>query len=373
MKVISTNNSKFYIFKDGTTTYDYLPCGYYTVNFSKQEGFYLEKSVPFNVNQRLYGTHKSKVDKIINAYKHSTSNFGVILSGDKGLGKSLAMRLLAQRLYKQNYPVIIVNTYIYGIADFLHNITCDCAILFDEFDKVFKNRSDPEDKSVNPQEELLSLFDGLDEYHRLFVITANKIHDINEYFLNRPGRFQYHLIFSYPSDKDIAEYMNDNLNDKNMLNELPRIQRFSKKTPLNYDALRAICFELNNGLTFDEAIADLNIINLDDMEYNVVLSFTNGMRLNSKTYLNLFSDEPEDVWFSNNEFSIKGTFIPLDTKYDINGLFIPLEKVTLNYSCIDSFTDKDDDFYRTLIRPWKLESVRIFAVTRSFKYSPAHI
>lgn len=373
MKVISINNSKFYIFKDGTTAYDYLPCGYYTVNFSKHEGFYLEKSIPFNVNQRLYGVHESKVDKIINAYKRSKSNFGVILSGEKGLGKSLTMRLLAQRLYAQNYPIIIINNYIYGIANFLHNITCDCVILFDEFDKIFKDTQASDDKSVNPQEELLSLFDGLDEYHRLFVITANKIHAINEYLLNRPGRFQYHLIFSYPTDKDIKEYMLDNLDNKDMMSELPRIQRFSKKTPLSYDALRAICFELNNGLTFDEAIEDLNIINLDDIKYNIVLSFTNGVKLTGKTYLNLFSDDIEDVWFSNSDFGIRGTFVPVDSKYDINGIFLPLDKVHLNYKSVESFTDKDDSFYRELIQSWKPESIRIFTSTRSFKYSPAHI
>ena len=35
---------------------------------------------------------------------------------------------------------------------------------------------------------------------------------------------------------------------------------FSRKIDLNYDCLRAIAFELNTGISFKEAILDLNIV-----------------------------------------------------------------------------------------------------------------
>lgn len=337
MKVISTDQSRFYIFNNGTDTFDYLPCNYYTVNYSKQDGFYLEKHDPFKIKQVLYGPHESKVEKIINSYKRIKTNLGVILSGDKGLGKSLTARLLAKRLYDDGYPIIIINQYIYGIAHFLHSISNDCVILFDEFDKLFKDRDIDDEKSANPQEELLSLFDGIDEYHRLFIITANYIHKINEFFLNRPGRFQYHLIFEYPSDDDIRIYLKDNLN--NMINEIPKIQRFSHKVPLSYDALRAICFELNGGLTFDEAIKDLNIINLSNEKYDISVIMSNGLQLKTDISMNMFSDEEQSCWVSCNDFEIRCSFKPVDIKYDISGLYCPLDKFTLCYSNFEAYND----------------------------------
>ena len=51
---------------------------------------------------------------------------------------------------------------------------------------------------------------------------------------------------------------------------------FSKKVDLNYDCLRSIAFEINHGATFAEAVKDLNIVNLDEERYTLVLRMTNG-------------------------------------------------------------------------------------------------
>ena len=51
---------------------------------------------------------------------------------------------------------------------------------------------------------------------------------------------------------------------------------FSNKIDLNYDCLRAIAFELNQGETFESAIKDLNIINNTYETYDVSLHFKDG-------------------------------------------------------------------------------------------------
>ena len=45
---------------------------------------------------------------------------------------------------------------------------------------------------------MLSLFDGLDNGKKLFVITCNEVERLNAYLLNRPGRFHYHFVDCSP-------------------------------------------------------------------------------------------------------------------------------------------------------------------------------
>ena len=368
MKVISTNEHQFFIYENGVKVFDELPCGYYTINFNNNTGFFLEtySELTFKEGeQKLYGPHESKIKKIIASYKRCKNNLGVILSGEKGLGKSLTAKLIAKRLYMEQYPIIIVNRYIEGIANFLHKISTDCVILFDEFDKLFKNSRDSEDKSANPQEELLSLFDGMDDKHRLFVITANDIYKINEFLINRPGRFQYHLIFQYPSYDDINVYMRDNLNDINQYKEIPSVQNFSTKVPLSYDALRAICFELNGGLTFKEAIDDLNIININLESYNVRVTFINGFILTGEIKLDLFSTNTERLWLSNSLMEVNAEFCPSDLTYSINGLILDASKLNILWSTADSYRELNFDD----IKNEQIESVRFARKIKNYRYN----
>ena len=147
-------------------------------------------------------------------------------------------------------------------------------VLFDEFDKTFGNIKTG-DNQANPQAGMLSLFDGISMGKKLFVITCNDLFSLNDYLINRPGRFHYHFRFSYPSPEEVKEYLNDKLEEK-YYGEISKVVSFAQKTDLNYDCLRAIAFELNNGEPFESAIEDLNIINLNQQKYVVSLHFTNG-------------------------------------------------------------------------------------------------
>ena len=362
MKIISTDNHHFYIYENGVNVFDDLPKGFYSVNYSQMEGFFLESHQPIIVDQKLYGPHEAKVDKIIRSYKRVKTNLGVILSGDKGLGKSLAARLIVYKLANDNYPIIIINKYIQGIANFLHSLPSNIVILFDEFDKLFKNNNDEHEKSANPQEEMLSLFDGIDERHRLFIITANHIRKINEFFINRPGRFQYHLIFQYPSDEDIKIYLNDNLIDKEMISEIPKVQKFARKVPISYDSLNAICFELNSGLLFEEAIQDLNILNLDEEEYNIILTMSDGSIFKTKYTFNTFSDIDETLWIESIKGDVKITFTPSDIIYS-NGLYLDPSKLIIDYSSYEN--EEEKEHFKTL----KAVSVKFVKIFKNYHFN----
>lgn len=94
MKIISTG-IKYNVYPDDLKSYDRLPADYYVVRFSLNAGFFLEKYSEFQMTEsKIYGVHLEKVKKVLASFKMFNRNLGVILSGDKGIGKSLFARLL---------------------------------------------------------------------------------------------------------------------------------------------------------------------------------------------------------------------------------------------------------------------------------------
>lgn len=279
MKIVNTG-SIFRIFDDDLKTYDKLPTGTYGVDFGDMSGFFLESRDNIVITEKIYGVHMKKAQKVVDSFFKTDRNLGVILSGNKGIGKSLTAKLIANEAIKKDLPVIIVDRPISGVASYLASIQQECVVLFDEFEKVFKNnRGNNSDK----QDEFLTLFDGLDQGKKLFVVTCNSLSDLSDFMVNRPGRFHYHFRFDYPSVEEIREYLTDKLH-KEYHNQIDEVISFSGMTDLNYDCLRAIVFELNMGTPFKEAIKDLNITNYDnDYRYDVTCILANGLR---STYKN---------------------------------------------------------------------------------------
>lgn len=136
-KIISTG-STFRIYGDDLVTHNQLPAQIYSIRCSKMTGFYLEKHADIEINEdKIYGVHMEKVNKVLNAFPNFNKNLGVILSGAKGIGKSLFSKILAVEAVKKGLPVIIVDTYIPGIANFIEEIEQEVLVMFDEFDKTF--------------------------------------------------------------------------------------------------------------------------------------------------------------------------------------------------------------------------------------------
>ena len=206
MKVISTG-SKFDIYPNDLKSYDFLPADYYVVRFHPKEGFHLEKYSEFQLTEsKIYGIHLEKVHKVLKSFEAFNRNLGVILSGDKGIGKSLFARLLGSEAVNKGIPVIIVEGFIEGIGSFIDSIDQEILVLFDEFDKTFARGRDD---GVDPQASMLSLFDGVAQGKKLFVVTCNELRGLNGFLVNRPGRFHYHFRFEYPSAEDIRNYLRD--------------------------------------------------------------------------------------------------------------------------------------------------------------------
>ena len=275
---IVESGKRYRIFNNAITTYDQLPPKTYRVDYDPETRiFSLLEAHDFEIPEtKIYGQHLDKVKKVLNSMDKMNRNLGVILSGDKGIGKSLFSKCLGLKARKKGIPVILVNEYNEGIANFLEEIEQTVMILFDEYDKTFN------DKKYNCQAEMLSLFDGVSAGKKLFVITCNEIQSLSQYLINRPGRFHYHFRFLYPTADEIRDYMEDKL-DKQYYDEIENVIAFSVRMNLNYDCLRSIAFELNNGLKFQEAINDLNIIRISQYKnIKIIVEFENQATLSGK-------------------------------------------------------------------------------------------
>lgn len=251
---------------------------------------------------------------------------------------------------KQGLPVIIVDTYIPGIASFIESIDQEVLVMFDEFDKTFGGVK-AEDGRADPQTELLTLFDGLAQGKKLFVITCNNLNRLNDYLVNRPGRFHYHFRFEYPVDNEIIEYMHDKLEEK-YYGEIEKVVSFSKRVNLNYDCLRAIVFELNTGTPFEEAIKDMNIINLNSSAYILTLYTKDGKKYSARKCMDLFDKTGERTTKFYDDVSgieFYANFLASDIRFDYERMidFIAGSDITLKP---DSYsTDEERKMVKNMV------------------------
>ena len=335
MNVVHSGDT-FQIYSNALKTYEKLPLGTYDVCFHKMMGFYLTSHPDLVVNEeKIYGSTPAKVEKVLRGFQAVDRNFGVILSGRKGIGKSLFARQLAVRAKDYNLPLIIVSCYYPGIADFLSSIDQEVIVLFDEFEKTFADQ-----EHVNPQEEMLPLFDGIDNGKKLFIITCNEVHKLNSYLINRPGRFHYHFVLGNPTPDEIKEYMTDKLNPE-YHHLIKKLIGFSMNVDLTYDVLRAIAFELNMGYSFEDTLMDLNISKEGTPKYNIRVEFADGSyRMRNNERLNTYSNDKEYIWLNGkngrSEDSIRIAFVPSDIILDMDHA-----EMTLNPDKVERYVDVD--------------------------------
>lgn len=313
MRAVNSGNT-YTIYDNSIQLLTSLPSQTYLVNFDKQTGFFLSKYADIQVSEKMYGVHNVKLNKVMSAFDTFERNLGVILSGDKGIGKSSFAKLLAVECVKTGIPVVVVNTYIPGIAEYLASFDQTVMVLFDEFDKTFKvDRNSNQDC----QAEMLTLFDGLAQGKKMFVVTCNELNGLNDFLVNRPGRFHYHFRFEYPKAEEIREYLSDKV-DKKYHSEIDKVVNFSRKLDLNYDCLRAIAFELNTGSLFKDAILDLNIVrdmnNRSFCDYIIKLYLSNGEVIETKDRCDMFSVDDCKIWFDDGKFADSSLGVAFNTR-----------------------------------------------------------
>ena len=327
MKVINSGNS-YEIYGNDLRTYDNLPAATYKVSFNPMTGFSLVKVSDFEtLEEKIYGNHMEKIEKVLRSYQNMNRSLGVILSGDKGMERSLFVQLLAQEAISKGIPVIMVTKAFPGVADFIESIKQEVLVIFDEFEKIFPIRGE----GGESQQSMLSLFDGLSQCKRLYAITVNDLRGLSEFIISRTGRFHYHLRFDYPTAEEVEIYLQDKLEEQ-YYGQIPQVVNFCNRVKLNYDSLRAIAFEINQGYPFNVAIADLNILTTEAQRYDVKVTLTNGDVATAKgCHFNLFSPKCHFDTYCKSLDDFSMNFDPGQLKTISGGMFLSGEHVELRH------------------------------------------
>jgi len=228
-----------------------LPVGTYTVKFDQMGGFfYLEAIESFVIKGKVYGDTQKHSTRILDTFQDRPGSTGVMLSGEKGSGKTLLAKMVSLDAQLQNIPTIVINQPWCGdeFNGFMQMIEQPVVVIFDEFEKVY----DEED-----QEKMLTLLDGVYQSKKLFIITCNDKWRVNQHMKNRPGRIFYRLEYTGLAKEFIEEYCKDTLKNKEHIDAVCRVAfMFSQ---FNFDILKALVEEMNRyDETPQEALQMLN-------------------------------------------------------------------------------------------------------------------
>lgn len=334
---IVKSGAKFQIYGNEVQVFNKVPCGTYTINFNPHMGFSLIEYSDLSSNEEIvYGDYEKKINKVFRGYEATNRNFGIILSGNKGVGKSLFAKLLAEEGIKKGLPIIIANKPFPGTADFLSSLKQEAIVIFDEFEKVFKI---DDENNYNPQTEFLSLFDGIDNGKKLFIITCNDSRSLSEYFLNRPGRFHYHFEIKCPTVSEIKTYMLDKLGEK-YLKEIEKVLKLSRFVDMTFDQIRAICFDLALGNSIEETLRDINISYEQSLSAKAIVKLNNDLILENSFVLNPFSREIEINFYENKgEFTL--SFNPSELIFIEDKFIIDINKVKFNGRSVKIYDETD--------------------------------
>ncbi len=148
---------------DNLVVTDYLPVGTYTIRFTQETGFYLQRINDLDAPIKLYGDAEKKADRILHTFMCREGATGMLLSGEKGCGKSMLAKLLSIKGANQEFPTIVINNAWFGEAfnSFIQCINQPAIILFDEFEKIYFEKE--------AQEAMLTLLDGVYRCFTRFV------------------------------------------------------------------------------------------------------------------------------------------------------------------------------------------------------------
>lgn len=254
---------------------------------------------------KIYGNSQNRANHIVEAFRKNDAehNLGVLLSGGRGLGKTLTTRLVIEQL-KDDYPIIVISEYMPGMAEFLSHLK-NAVILMDEFEKFMSGNINNDDNKneQTKQESILSVLDGnTGSAGNLYLLTVNNTHKLDENLISRPGRIRYHYVYESEDASVVRAYCKDNLNDKSKIEEVVNILGSTKYVSM--DIISSFVDELNKfpELSPTDVREYFNLdVSTSKLKYSVLMRTPDG----NFTYSTTYSGSPDEIWLHMNNSDYK--------------------------------------------------------------------
>ncbi|MEK6828922.1 MAG: ATP-binding protein [Nanoarchaeota archaeon] len=295
----------------------------YVFNFNVQTGAcWLEDAEDFKVPSKVYDVSSNMRTSVIKSFKTNNKNLGVLLTGNKGQGKSLDAKLLCRDV---NIPVIIINKTIPKKIDFVgffNDIKQDYCLFVDEFEKLFleKGRSN-DNEDYHEQEIFLSFMDGVltNDHKVMFLMTTND--NVSEFFVNRPSRIKFLKEYDELPEELFNMIVEDRLQNKGFKEDL---EENISLINMNIDLLISI-------------IDDINMFNKPFSEFK---SFYNYKMEQYRYEMAIMQDGKEKSW---RHFSLRRKIKHTDNYingYDVNKM-IKFSKSEIVFTSMEWDEDKE--------------------------------
>lgn len=210
-----------------------------------------------NLPKKVFTTKKDGIfiQRVLHSFNNDEKNTtGVLLTGEKGTGKSCCAKIIAQQA---NLPIIVIHeeTVLSELNDFFKSFDDPVCVLFDEVDKHFDTRA------------LLTFLDGIQKTaKKLVVMTANDNRKVDEFLKNRCSRVRYYR--NYNMLEDAKEYAEMIAKDRGIENA-EEVVKFIIDT-IKYPSIDNICsfideivFTKEMQLSLEEVLYFMNI-NVDE-------------------------------------------------------------------------------------------------------------
>lgn len=207
---------------------------YYVKWSNEYKNYFLEPyQDKFPIPDKIYGDIEKIAYKVWNEYVIRKKSTGILLTGAPGGGKSLTISLISNLALKAGMAVIMLQKVKIdnNLIHWLSTLT-NVVLFLDEFGKMI-NRTD--------QEQMLTMFSDINGSKKIYLLTENKIHQVSEFILNRPGRVRYHVNFDKIDKKTLEDYCADHNVDKAFYRDLEQKYKISSK--FTFDHLQCVISE----------------------------------------------------------------------------------------------------------------------------------
>lgn len=300
MNNVWVQSANQFTLRETSTQKPQLPLGVYKFQIDMFENPFLSRvQDEFYFPYKIYGVETEFVDRVVKSWENTTGNFGVILNGLKGTGKTVTAELIANKL---QLPVIIIPFHHKSLISFLNEIQQDVVIFIDEFEKIYDGW----------ENSLLTIMDGaLKTQHRLFfLLTTNELR-VDKNLLQRPSRVRYVKTFSDLTLPVIMEVVNDKLVHKDLYE--CTVKFISELPIITMDLIKSVVEEVNIHQEDPANFRDVFNIHSDREELYNVYELEDGKKEEVKTYATIHPSFIQD-YSVGSDFRINGRYMGQITK-----------------------------------------------------------